>query len=259
MGADLEGWMARLADKLREDVTVEIAAGDKLVGNVVELLITIDGVHCEIIAVRSKRKHAHVAVLAEREAAAKRLAELLGFAYRRISRFQNAERKLVHRIERCAKSLVAGWAKQMDAFPAEPLARMGEAFPAEADVRAMCGRGYHVNVPGTADDDEKHRYEPLYAVSVLAGDRRRALVFNPPARQFVAPAALAKLLPPTAVAAGVLVADDRSTMGDIALEATGEVCCELPEFLHVLPDLGDCVPDCGSFDMPDCDIGGCDL
>jgi hypothetical protein len=256
MAADLESWMTRLADKLREDITVEIAAGDKLVGNVIELLITIDGAHCEIIAVRSKRKHAHVAVLAEREAAAKRLAELLGFAYRGISRFQNAERKLVHRIERCAKSLVANWTKQMNAFPAEPLSRMGEAFP---DARAMCGRGYHVHVPGLADDHEKHRYDALYAVSVPAGDRRRALVYNPASRQFVAPAALAKLLPPAAIAAGVLVADERSTMGDIALEATGEVCCALPEFLHVLPDVGDCVPDCGSFDMPDCDIGGCDL
>ncbi|MDQ3336345.1 MAG: hypothetical protein M4D80_14345 [Myxococcota bacterium] len=256
MAADLESWMSQLADKLREDVSVEIAAGDKLVGNVIELLITIDGAHCEIIAVRSKRKHAHVAVLAERQDAARRLGELLGFAYRAISRFRNAERKLVHRIERCTKSLVAGWTKQMDAFPAEPLARMGEAFP---DARAMCGRGYHVHVPGEDDAHEKHRYDPLYAVSVPAGERRRALVYKPQTRQFVAPAALAKLLPPAAVAAGVHVADERETMGDIALEATGEVCCELPEFLHVLPDLGSCVPDCGSFDMPDCDIGGCDL
>ena len=250
--------MDRLATKLREDVAVEIAAGDKLVGAVIELLVTVDGAHCEIIAVRSKRKHAHVAVFAEREDAAKRLAELLGFAYRGISRFHNAERKLVHRIERCAMSLVAGWAKHMDAFPAEPLARVGEAF---GDVRAMCGRGYHVHIPGLADDDGKHRYDPLYAVSVPAGERRRALVYNPETRQFVAPGTLAKLLPPAAVAAGgVMVADDRSTtLGDIALEATGEVCCELPEMLAWLPDVGDCVPDCGSFDVPDCDIGGCDL
>ena len=190
MGRDLETWMDRLATKLREDIEVEIAAGDKLVGNVIELLITIDGSHCEIIAVRSKRKQAHVAVLAEREAAAARLAELLGFAYRGISRFQNAERKLVHRIERCAKSLATGWAKQMDAFPAEPLARMGQAL---GDVHAMSGRGYHVHVAGAPDDDDKHRYDPLYAVSVPAGERRRALVYNPESRQFVAPSALAKI------------------------------------------------------------------
>ena len=258
MAKDLETWMDNLATKLREDIpSVEVAAGDKLVGAVIELLITIDGAHCEIIAVRSKRKHAHVAVLAETEAAAKRLAELLGFAYRAISRFSNAERKLVHRIERCAKSLVAGWAKQMDAFPAEPLARVGEAFG--GDVRAMIGRGYHVHVAGAKDEDEKHRYDPFYAVSVKAGDRRRALIWNPQANQFVAPAVLATLLPPAVVASGVVTTDDRTTMADVALEATSEVCCEVPEFLTWLPDVADCVPDCGSFDMPDCDIGGCDL
>ena len=265
MAKDLETWMDNLATKLREDIPlVEVAAGDKLVGAVIELLITIDGAHCEIIAVRSKRKHAHVAVLAETEAAAKRLAELLGFAYRAISRFSNSERKLVHRIERCAKSLVAGWAKQMDSFPAEPLARVGEAFAdgpsgTSSDVRAMCGRGYHVHVAGVKDDDEKHRYDPIYAVSVQAGTRRRALIWNPQANQFVAPAVLATLLPPAVVTSGVVTTDDRGTMADVALEATSEVCCELPEFLTWLPDLGDCVPDCGSFDMPDCDIGGCDL
>ena len=261
MAKDLELWMDRLATKLREDVAVEIAAGDKLVGSVIELLVTIDGAYCEIIVVRSKRKHAHVAVFAERKAAAERLAELLGFAYRGISRFSNAERKLVHRIERCAKSLANGWDNQMNAFPAEPLARMGEAFG--ADVRAMCGRGYHVHIPGISDTKEKHRYDPLYAVGVKVGERQRALVYNPTTRQFVAPAALAALLPPAALAAGVQVADDRDSIGDIALEATSEVCCELPEFLDWIPepscDVGDCVPDCGSFDLPDCDIGGCDL
>jgi hypothetical protein len=254
----LEKWMDSLATKLREDIEVEIAATDKLVGGVIELLINIDGAHCEIIAVRSKKKHAHVAVFAEREAAAKRLAELLGFAYRGIGRFQNAERKLVHRIERCAKSLAAGWAKQIDAFPAEPLARIGETVP---DAHAMCGRGYHVHVAGAEDDDDKHRYDPLYAVSVPAGGRRRALVYQPAKRQFVAPTALVALLPPAAIAAGAVAADDRMTTGDMVLEATSEVCCELPEFIPDLGgcDVGDCVPDCGSFDIPDCDIGGCDL
>lgn len=252
----LEKWMDSLAQKLREDVEVEVAATDKLVGGVIELLITIDGAHCEVIVVRSKKKHAHVAVFAEREAAAARLAELLGFAYRGISRFSNAERKLVHRIERCAKALAAGWAKHVEAFPAEPLAQIGEAVPG---ARTMCGRGYHVHVAGETEDHEKHRYDPLYAVSVPAGARRRALVYQPAQRKFVAPTALAALLP-AAVAAGV-VAEDRQSYGESALEATSEVCCELPEFIPDLDgcDVGDCVPDCGSFDIPDCDIGGCDL
>jgi len=255
---DLELWMDRLATKLREDVTVEVAAGDKLFGSVIELLVTIDDAYCEIVVVRSKRKHAHVAVFAERKAVAERLAELLGFAYRGIGRFRNAERKLVHRIERCAKSLVAGWDNQMNAFPAEPLARVGTAFG--SDVRAMCGRGYHVHVPGLSDDHEKHRYDPLYAVSVKAGERRRALVYNPGTKQFLAPSVLGPLLPPAAAAAGVQVADDRETIGDVALEATSEVCCELPDWIPDSScDAGDCVPDCGSFDLPDCDIGGCDL
>lgn len=261
MAKDLERWIDRLATKLREDITVEIAAGDKLVGGVIELLIDIDGAYCEIIVVRSKKKHAHVAVFAERKQAAERLAELLGFAYRGISRFSNSERKLVHRIERCAQSLVNGWDKQMNEFPAEPLSRAGEAM---GDVRAMCGRGYHVHIPGLEDDDGKHRYDALYAVSVKVGDRRRALVFNPQSRQFVAPAALAALLPAAALAAGVVAADNRETFADVALEATSEVCCELPDFLDFVPDFGDCdvgscVPDCGSFDLPDCDVGGCDL
>lgn len=261
MAKQLEQWMDNLSAKLAEDVQVDIAASDKLVGGVIELLINIDGAHCEIIVVRSKKKQAHVAVFAEREAAAKRLAELLGFAYRGISRMRNAERKLVHRIERCAKALAAGWTKQMAAFPADALARVHASMP---DAQPMCGRGYHVHVSDADDAHEKHRYDALYAISVSAGGLRRALVFQPAKAQFVAPAALAALLPPAAIAAGVVASDERwSNAGDV-LEATSEVCCELPEFLDFLPDLGgcdvgDCVPDCGSFDIPDCDIGGCDL
>ena len=263
MAKHLETWVDNLATKLREDIpSIEIAAGDKLVGNVIEMLITIDGAYCEIIAVRSKRKHAHVAVFAETEAAAQRLAELLGFAYRGVSRFANAERKFVHRIERVAKSLVRGWANQLDKFPAEPLARIAEAFG--GDARAMIGRGYHVDVAGDANDKdhEKHRYDPFYAVSVPAGSRRRAMIWDPVKQQFVIPATLASQLDAnTVAAAGLVVADNQnqSVLGDIALEATSEVCCALPDFLMWLPDLGDCVPDCGSFDLPDCDIGGCDL
>lgn len=265
MAKDLEQWIDNLATKLREDVPVEIAAGDKLVGSIIELLVTIDGAHCEIIAVRSKRKHAHVAVFAETKAAATRLAELLGFAYRGISRLSNAERKLVHRMERCAQSLGRNWDVQMNGFPAEALARIGDAFSSgpsatRSDVRAMCGRGYHVHVAGADDRDERHRYDALFAASVEVGGRRRALVYNPMAKQFVAPAALATLLPAAAVSSGVVrPVDEGSIAGDIALEATTEVCCALPEFLTWLPDAGSCVPDCGSFDIPDCDIGGCDL
>ena len=259
MAKDLEQWVDALAAKLREDLpSVEIAAGDIVAGNVIEVLITAEGAYCEIIAVRSKRRHAHVAVFAETEAAAKRVAELLGFAYRGISRFANAERKFVHRIERVAKSLVAGWAKQIDAYPAGALAKLGEVFP---DARAMIGRGYHVDVAGH-EDKEKHRYDPFYAASVQTGGRRRAMIWDPAKQHFVIPATLANQLDPAAVqSAGLAVADNtnQSVIGDIALEATAEVCCELPEFLLWLPDASACVPDCGSFDVPDCDIGGCDL
>jgi hypothetical protein len=279
---NLEIWLDRLATKLCEHDrvnNVEIVAGDRLLGSTIAVLVTIDDRHAEIVAIRSRRRRAHVAVFADGEATAARLAEVLEPAYRSVGRFANSERKFVHRIERVARRLVEGWAEQVRFYPEEARARAATAF--DGEVRAMLGRGYHVDVAGGDDDDDKHRYDPFDAISVPIGPRRRALVWDAHAKRFIVPSSLrGDITPERATAAGLaLIAGaavaaeaepprtiSESTSGNVmgnALEATSEAVCELPEILSSLgscvPDLASCVPDCSSFDLPDCDIGGCDL
>jgi hypothetical protein len=287
---DLEMWLDRLATKLRshDGVSVDIVAGDRLLGSTIAVVVTIGDRHAEIVVVRSRRRRSHVAVFADAEPTARRLAELLEAAYKSVGRFANSERKFVHRIERVARRLVEGWAEQLPEFPEEARARAASAF--DGEVRAMLGRGYHVDIGGGDDGSDRHRYDPFDAISVPIGQHRRALIWDAHVKQFLVPAALRGAIDParataaglalfagaalageavenqTRLAGGPTTGDTGSVAGDIAgdvLEATSEAICELPDVLSTLkdcaPDVSSCIPDCGSFDLPDCDIGGCDL
>ncbi len=268
---NLEIWLDRLATRLRaEGFGVELEAGDQLLGKLLHVLITIDGDACEIDLVRAQRG-THVALFVETEAAARRLATALDAAYRAITRFANAERKLVHRVARVAQHLARGWAAQQSQFPADALARARAALGPE--VRPMLGRGYHVELAGGTedeDDDERHRYDAFHALSVPVGGRRRALIWQPQQGAFLVPAELHGALgldAATAGAAGLVLLGVATAQGvdeasqrraedviDPVLETT-ETCLHVPDALSSLntwADPSSCVPDCSVIDIPDC-------
>jgi hypothetical protein len=267
---NLEFWLERLSERLRADgFEVALEAGDRLLGRLLHVLVTVDGAFCEIDVVRAERG-VHVALFAETEAAAQRLAARLDAAYRAISRFANAERKLVHRIARVAQHLARGWAAQQASYPSAALeraqARLGPA------ARPMLGRGYHVELAGEGEDDgDPHRYDPFFALSLPAEGRRRALVWQPQRGAFMVPEALGGGIGAEAAgAAGLLLlgaaahspdeaSRQRAFDGVEPVVETADTCCAVPDALSSLhacvPDLGACVPDCSVIDIPDCSCG----
>lgn len=258
---ELEVWLERMCARMRSDGrTVEAAFDDRMLGSLIAVLVTIDGDACEIDLVRTRRKHAHVAVFAESEAAAGKLASAIDDAHRAVSRFANAERKLVHRIERVAAQLAHGWQARIGGYPRDGLARLQATHPT---ARPMLGVGYHLEVAGGDDDRSKHRYDPFCGASVEVGPRRRALVWDPRQQAFAAPTtshAVAPAEAPGSKASGGSSVDN-GLVAEVVIEATTEACWALPRLsgADCVPDLSSCVPDCGAFDVPDCDCGGIDL
>ncbi len=250
---ELEVWLERMCARMRSDgLGVEAVFDDRMLGALIAVLVTVDGALCEIDIVRSRRRHAHVAVFAESEAAARRLASALDDAHRAVSRFANAERKLVHRIERVAAQLAHGWQARIGGYPHDGLARLQTSI---RDARPMLGVGYHVDIAGDDADKSRHRYDPFCGASVPVGPRRRALIWHPQRQAFAAPTST----PPDGEAPQE-ASNDGNPVADVVLDATSEVCCALPDLGSLsCPDVSSLIPDCDSFDVPDCDCGGLDL
>lgn len=273
------GKSARLAfdDKLAGDVLV-LSLDDEVQDHLVELTVT-----------HRRRGHAHLTALATTLAGATSARNAVASLHVEISRMSNAKRKFVHRIERLLAQVVTTWdQRQAGGAPARDAAleELSATFP---EAVAMNGVGFHVELAGVEDHHTREAYPAVYGAAVLMERRWRGLAWDPHRQRWLMRAVTANALhrthPDLDFAQSKLALIDAAAIGGVAVATAAMVTamagaeepqaraskasswcdlgsafdpCELLSCLPDLADLGDCVPDCDSFDLGALDCGGLD-
>jgi hypothetical protein len=252
-----------------------LAYDDKLAGDV--LVLALDSGDrdelVEITAARRQRGRAHLTVMASTRAGAASAHEAMSRLHPEVSRLATAKRKFSHRIDRLIERLAAEWSERATVPSVEALEQLRAGFP---EAVSMTGVGFHVDLAGAGDHHTRDVYPSAYGAAVMLDGRWRGLAWDPEARRWRVRAgtmsairrsrggvdvegagvslAEAAVVGAAAAAAALAAADinqevERSKKNEGSCE-WGDMFdpCDILDCSLSLGDIGNCVPDCGSFD-----------
>lgn len=287
----IEQWLILIAEKVRAaNLKATLLYEDRYQGNELSLsLSTPEGFACLLVH-RSASRKATLIFVVESLAVLKALSAVLGGLHKSVSRFENAKRKFLHRVERMIEFLQESFGVRANEFPLGPLEKLKTLFPGatpmtgtEARFREREHEEGAVELESEAlDEKEEKRYPTRYAVKVTLREQPFALLYNGATKRFIGKGAVAlealqlleqRGLKEEAVAISLGVSPLIEPLNESGIrwtshETSGGTSWTLPcDFVPNCGDVGGCdLPDC---DLPDCslpdidcsgcDIGGCDF
>lgn len=267
-GENLESWLIWLRDALVSGgAPATLYYDDRIGGDVLVLIVGADDPERLVAFTTTRRVHgqAHLTVLAATRTAAATLAAQLEATHRDVPRVHNAKRKFVHRFARMTRELDTSWDERNAATPIghrEALIGLRATTPG---ARPLCGIGFHTDLAGAEDHHTREKYPSLWGVALPTSSGWRAVPWDEHARVWTMSASTnaalgrpAPNVPVAAIAGAGVVAGAAATAflieppsGDAQRKSgcnasCGDICD--PSWAIDLANLGDCVPDCSSFD-----------
>ncbi|MCW5807070.1 MAG: hypothetical protein KIT31_32235 [Deltaproteobacteria bacterium] len=296
---ELVRWCVWVRDALAQrGCAARLTYDDKVDGDVLLLAVSPSRRDdlVEITIARRKKGRAHLAVTATTAGGVTAVHEALANLHAEVPRLANAKRKFVHRIERLVGELARSWdARRVGALARssayhDALARLREVVPEAVPMR---GVGFRAGLAGDGDHHHHTRevYPTLCGAAVPVDVSWRGLAWDAQHGRWLARSGtLTALLRSrsgqdleragislgdVAIAGAVVVgagAVAASLFGGNELDdevegrgrgnsSCGDVFdpCDLIDCAFDLSDLGNCIPDCGSFDCGGFDGLDCSL
>jgi hypothetical protein len=277
----LEQWLILIAEKLRSShLKATLLYEDRYQGNELSLSITTpEGFACLFVH-RSASRKASLIFVSESLAAVTLLFGVLRDLHKGVSRFENAKRKFIHRVERVLGLLQESFGIRANEFPVAPLEKLRGLFPeaitmtgAEARFREREHQGGAVELESDEiDEKEEKRFPTRYAVKLQLREQSYASLYHGDDKRFIGKGAvgleaLQRLeergakAEAYALSLGVMSVVDpllEENMRGQRRESSYVDCMIVPDCGNVGGcDLPDCdLPDCS---LPDLDCGGCDI
>ena len=278
----LEQWLILIAERLRgANLKATLLYEDRYQGNELSLsVITPEGFACLFVH-RSASRKATLIFVAESLAVVRLLFEVLRDLHKGVSRFENAKRKFIHRVERVLELLRESFEIRAREFPREPLSRLAQLLPgatemtgAEARFREREHEAGAVALEGDElDEKEERRFPTRYAAKVPLRGQPSALLYNGATQRFLGKGAVVlealslleqQGLKEEAFALSLGVSPVIEPLHEGSIRGTSQQTSSSwgCDFVPNCGDVGGCdLPDC---DLPDCslpdiDCGGCDI
>jgi hypothetical protein len=281
----IEEWLIMIAEKLRRaQCTATLLYEDRYQGN--ELALTIQlpnspGFAC-LYAHRSASRKASLIFVADSLATTKQINSVLLDLHKTVSRFENAKRKFLHRIERMLSFLQDSFEIRAKESPVAALEKLRGLFPsaqmmtgAEARFREKAHETGAVELE-ELDDKEEKKFPTFYGVKITSKEKTYSALYYNNTKKFHAKGALIiealalleqKREKEDKYALLLGIAPQIEPFSESSFRSSSDASSSNSSTWHcdVAPDCGNVggcdLPDC---DLPDCsvpdiDCGGCDL
>ena len=269
----LEQWLILIAERLRSaSVKATLLYEDRYQGNELSLSMTAaEGFACLFVHRSASRKAALIFV-AESIEVVKALAKVLRALHKGVSRFENAKRKFIHRVERMLELLTESGEIRAREFPLEPLQKLRALFPeavamtgAEARFREREHEEGAVELETEElEEKEERRFPTRYGVKLQLGGQSHSLLYNGTTKRFIGKGAVALEALALLESRGAKEEAFALSLGVASVSGPLDESTLLGRHQTSNRTFADCyfVPDCGNVggcDLPDCDLPDCSL
>lgn len=274
-----EKWLLVVAEKLRAGgLTVHLAYGDRFMGSRLILSMSAAAGLATLFLHRSAERKASLVLVVESKEVLDLLVTQLTGIHKSVSRFENAKRKFIHRIERMLELLQESYAIRAAEYPTAPFGKLFKIFP---DAKTMVGletrfrqkeheEGATTLESDDIDEKEEKRFPTRYGAKIPHEEKAEVVLYNDAKKLF-------ECSGKTAQKGQKLVSEQGGAPADFGLFFFDLPPVEMPpdDSWWSRGSNGDpnntsnssssswCdVPDCGNIggcDIPDCDLPDCSL